>query len=435
MTLIQAIADARTWARATTSSHTDTQVMAAISDGQREFAKEAFGLTKEGYLDIEPTFDTRTFFAIRVTITGGANAMVATDVTLTGTDRDNATGTQVATDLQVTLRAAGAATSTVTWSTTEWVFTIDSLDGTAIVIAAPSAIIYADATEMLFGSAGGSSIGTDDVTTYVGDIPQDCTVEASLPSDYRTMAGPVEWNGKPLRLATWNLFASPESSSTEPSHYGLLGTKMRLWPSPSRQGICHFWYEYMPVAYASGYQQLAITGRFLGTATGLAATTPYYFKVAIDGAAVVEFTITTATDVTYDGVIDLMNTASIGCSWSLVGGKLRCTSDTLAGSSAIALAAGTTGTNLFATLTGWTAFETAVAATGTADITIPAPYEKGPVYYAAHVLAEQIQDYDVSDRMFSQFKRHVHDYTITKSNDSPKMSRGITSPPIPRVIV
>jgi len=90
---------------------------------------------------------------------------------------------------------------------------------------------------------------------------------------------------------------------------------------------------------------------------------------------------------------------------------------------------------LFATLTGWTAFETAVAATGTADITIPAPYEKGPVYYAAHVLAEQIQDYDVSDRMFSQFKRHVHDYTITKSNDSPKMSRGITSPPIPRVIV
>lgn len=430
MTLIQAIADARSWARVNTSSHSDQEVMRALNDGQREFAKEAHGLTKEGYLDIEPVFDTRTNFAVRITITAGDNALVATDVVLTGTDRDNVTGTQVATDLQVTLRAAGAATATVVWSTTTWVFTIDSDNGTDITIGAPSAIIYADATGLLFGAATGSS----GAATYVGSLPEDCTVEADLPSDCRSVLPPVEWDGNRLTSANFDIFASPGYNTTTPYHYALRGTKMRLWPAPSRQGLCHFWYEYIPAEFANGYQGCSLSGLFDGTASGLANTTAYYFKVTIDGGTVVEFTITTVTDTTYEDIIDLMNAASIGCTWSLEAGNLRCTSDTLAGSSSIALAAGTTGADLFGALTGWTEFDTAVAGAGTDSITIPSPYEQAPVYFAASVLAEQQHDYDVADRMFAQYRKIVSDYTITKNNQSPKMGRRTPMPPMYQVI-
>ena len=423
MTLIQAIADARSWARVNTSSHTDQEVMRALNDGQREFAKEAHGLTKEGYLDIEPVFDTRTNFAIRVTITGGDNELAAVDVPVTETDRDNVSGTQVATDLQVTLRAAGAATATVVWSTTEWAFTVDSINGTDVTIGAPQTIIYADATGLIFGVGSGSS----GESTYVGSLPEDCTVEADLPSDCSSVLPPVEWNGNRLTSANFNIFASPGYNTTTPYHYGLRGTKMRLWPAPSRQGMCHFWYEYIPAEFVSGYHGCALSGLFEGTTSGLANTTAYYFKVTIDGGSQVEFTITTVTDTTYEDIIDLMNAASIGCVWSLEAGNLRCTSNTLAGSSAIALAVGTTGADLFGNLTGWTVFDTAVAGSGTSNITIPSPYEQAPVYFAASVLAEQQQNYDIADRMFAQYRKIVSDYTVTKNNQSPKMGHQRTT--------
>jgi hypothetical protein len=61
-----------------------------------------------------------------------------------------------------------------------------------------------------------------------------------------------------------------------------------------------------------GYQECGLSGKTGGTATGLATTTTYYFKVNCDGTGVVEKSITTAADVTYTAVIALMNAQMTG---------------------------------------------------------------------------------------------------------------------------
>lgn len=414
MTLINAIALARLKARSSLSGSSYAVVAEYINQGQEQFAKEAHGLTKEGYVVLAPTFDTRTHFAIRVTITGGANALAATDVAITATDRDDTTGTIVAADLQTAIRAAGAASATVVWSTTAWTFTIDTIDGTRLQIASPSGVTYADAMGLLFNVA---SVDEEEAAAaYTSGIPEDCAVEADLPSDYLMMSGPVEWDGTPLAPAPFDVFASPGGPGT-PSYWGVRGKKIRLSSSPSRQGILHIWYEYLPESFAAGYQECGLSGKQLPTASGLAATTQYYFKVNVDGGGAVEYDITTAADVTLDAVIDLMNDeVSDYALFSLVGGDLRCTSNTWGGASAIALTAGTTGTDLFATLTGWTAFDTAVASTGGYDINIDDEYAMGVVHYAAFNLAEDQWEEKVADRQYALYKQFVNDFTIKKAN-------------------
>lgn len=111
-----------------------------------------------------------------------------------------------------------------------------------------------------------------------------------------------------------------------------------------------------------GIQECDLTGKTLATATGLAATTQYYFTVTIDGGAAIEYDITTGTVLTYDVIIRLMNEAmnGSGAYFSLVAGDLRCTSQSKAAGSTIVLAAGVTGPDLFAALTDFVAFEAAV---------------------------------------------------------------------------
>ena len=137
-------------------------------------------------------------------------------------------------------------------------------------------------------------------------------------------------------------------------------------------------YKYILVksgAPAHGYQEVDISAdKELTSATGLSATTQYYFKINIDTGGIAEYNITTATDLTYSAVIALMNTAiGGGATFSIVNGDLRCTSASTGGSSTIALSAGTTGTDLFVTLTDYVGFESAVNGntfTGNVDIEI-----------------------------------------------------------------
>jgi len=114
-------------------------------------------------------------------------------------------------------------------------------------------------------------------------------------------------------------------------------------------------------AWTQGYQECGLAGKAGGDPTGLAGVTQYYFKVNVDGAGVVEYNITTAADVTFTAVIALMNAAVAGAVFGLSGGDLRCTSSTYGTGSSIALSAGTTGADLFGTLTGFVAFDAAVA--------------------------------------------------------------------------
>lgn len=112
----------------------------------------------------------------------------------------------------------------------------------------------------------------------------------------------------------------------------------------------------------SGYQELGFAGKTGITETGLATPIQYYFKIALDGAGEVEYNITTAGDTTYAAVIILINTAlaAVDCECGLVDGDFRFTSYKDGNGSSIGLGAGTTGNDLFATLTDWAGFEAAV---------------------------------------------------------------------------
>ena len=116
------------------------------------------------------------------------------------------------------------------------------------------------------------------------------------------------------------------------------------------------WYWMLGKVTLSGIQECGLSSKVDATETGLATTTQYYFKVNIDLGGVVEYDITTASDTTFAAVIILMNAELTGAAFSLMDGNLRCTSE----GTSIALSAGTTGTDLFTTLTGFTAFDTAI---------------------------------------------------------------------------
>lgn len=210
-----------------------------INEGVREFLKGAGGVPKEDYLTVTPRFDTRTNWAIRLTITGGSNALAATDIAVTSTDRSNVAGSQVATDLQTAIQAAGAGSATVAFNTSGadiWKFTIDSSDGTSIQVEAPSRVDYVDATDLLFGKTD-----TQTSTTWVSSFPQDFLVETDLPSNFLTLTH-VEWDGHPLVPAPFEFFISPSRHGT-PQWYAVKNKKIRVYPAPTDQELFHIWYR------------------------------------------------------------------------------------------------------------------------------------------------------------------------------------------------
>lgn len=428
VTLASAIEKVRRLSRTSASGASNTVVMERINEAMKEFGRAAYGLTKKGHVTITPLFDIQTDFAIRVTIVGGTNALAATDVAICAADANGQTGTQVAAALQVAIRAAGPTTLTVAWSTTTWKFTIDTIDGTSITLANPSAIIYSSALELL-----GLGAETTTATSVTGSIPTDCTVESALPTDFLALDGKPEWDGDPIYEGLFQTFHSPETSGT-PSSYYIRNKNIMLYPPPHEQKKLSFYYRYIPTAFTTpqGYQEVGLSGKALDTATGLAASTAYTFRVNIDGGGLVNYTITTGTTVTFEEVIDLMNAQCRGATFALVDGDLRCTSDTLGSSSAIALAAGT-GTDLFATLTGWSAFETAVATQGGTDLPIDDEWCDAIVYKAASQIAEENFEATLSDRYYAQFKRIVGDFVKTRNSNNSRMRMFTCGDPNPDV--
>lgn len=232
---------ARTASNALTITNSSDVTKKYVNEGTRELAKKVGGIPKEDYLQLVPRFDSKTWWAIRVTITGGVgctNALAATDVAITATNRANATGATVASDLQTAIQAVTTSTTVVfnTSGSDIWKFTIDSIDGTDIEINSPSGINYSDATDVLFAKTG-----TSGAQTWVSNLPQDTFVETDLPSNFLRLTH-VEWDGIPLREAPWGLFISPETHGT-PTHYAIKNKKIRVYPAPSSQDMFHVWYN------------------------------------------------------------------------------------------------------------------------------------------------------------------------------------------------
>jgi hypothetical protein len=338
-------------------------------------------------------------------------------VPITAAAASNLTGAAVAALLQTAIRAAGPTTLTVTWSTTAWKFTVDAIDSDSITIEAPSSILYVDATSLLFNTTG-----VQTGTTWVGDIPRDVNLEIALPDDFLELLEPPEWDGSALSPGTWDLFTDPQAFGT-PTMYHVYQKRLRIAPVPISQKMLRLWYRYKPAHFTSttvAYQECGLTGKTGGGATGLSTTTTYYFKATINNEEEAEFSIITAADVTYAAVIALLNAEISGATFALSGGDLRCTSDYLGADGYVSLAAGTTGTDLFATLTDFTAFEDPVSELLEECDAIDEEYQMALIYYAAGQLCDLNDEEDKADKLQAQYFRMVQKFKNARANQNPK---------------
>lgn len=416
MTLGALIAKVRSRSRVDAAFFANSEVQELLDEGLDEFAKDVHGLRKETFLALSPLFDTATHFAIRLTITGGTSDLTATDIAITATARTNATGTVVAADLQTAIQIVRPYV-TVAWDPVAWRFYIDALDPDSITIEAPTSIHYADATSLLFNTTG-----TQNVQVWYGTIPEDVNLEIALPDDFLELLERPEWNGTPLVPATWDLFVSPQAPGP-PNCYHVYQKRLRIQPVPTSQGMLRCWYRYLPAHFTSttvAYQECGLTGKTAGGATGLSTTTTYYFKITIDNEVEVECSITTAADVTYAAVIILMNAEITGATFALSGGDLRCTSDNIGADGYISLAAGTTSTDLFATLTDFSAFETAVSDLLEETDAIDGEYQMALVYYVAGQLCDANDEDEKALKFQAQYWRMIRKFRNARANQNPK---------------
>lgn len=107
--------------------------------------------------------------------------------------------------------------------------------------------------------------------------------------------------------------------------------------------------ESITVAGYWAFQEFALDTTS-GADSGLASTTQYYFKIAIDGGAAIEYDLTTgAGTVTWANLVTLIDAeiTTAGATCQFIDGDIRIHSDDVTASSDIECSAGTTGTNLF----------------------------------------------------------------------------------------
>lgn len=228
---------ARRYARITSSGIPDNHVNDLINEGIKQFAMDVYGLPTENYIDLAAKFDLRSNMALNLEIIGGTDALSATDITI-GQSRDDTNGSQVATDLQTAIQAAGASNTTVAWDKYYLKISAPS-NTTSIEVDEPTDSHYIDGTELWFGKA---SKETD--TTWTGNFPPDCTMEASMPSDFFKIEY-VEWDRRTLDPQPRPMFLSPGLTGT-PMYYNVRGRKIKLYPVPTVQALFYIEYKEIP---------------------------------------------------------------------------------------------------------------------------------------------------------------------------------------------
>jgi len=112
----------------------------------------------------------------------------------------------------------------------------------------------------------------------------------------------------------------------------------------------------------AGYQEIVLDDTDIewGDDSGLAKYTSYTFKVAVDGGAAAQYTITLSSDTSYGAVIQAVNSVISSCSLSIEAGVLRVTSATKNATSDITLSTPTATNKLFEAMTGFDSYDTAV---------------------------------------------------------------------------
>lgn len=425
MLIDDARTQARRYARVSSTQSSDAQLNKLMQDSIDEFATDVDGFPMEEYLSIGAKFDTKTNFAIRITITGGTNALAATDVALTTTARTGTTGTIVASDFQATLRTAigGGANATVVWA--NFAFTVDTIDGTAITFAAPTTVTNVDARDLL-GLDGTTTEAGADVT---GAFPQDCTMEATIPSAALTVEQ-VEWDQNKLMELPRGYFISPEVSGS-PAYYNVRGREIRVLPSPTTQELFHIEYRGAPTATVfQGYQELGLTGVSDESSSGLSAQA-YKVGLSINGATSADITTTIGADDTWAAVIILLNAQTTGATWAVVGGDIRLTSDAVTGVSSIAIVEGQTA-GMLAGITGFTAVDTAVAGDTALPTEIPGTFHQYIPHLVASKLLEETHE-KMSDKEYMKYLQGVNKYKSDYHRRNTQIALGYPVARLPKV--
>jgi len=232
---------ARVSSNSVTETATDDVVRDYLNDGVQELCRRVGGLSREQYLLITPNFSVQSNFAIRLTVTGGANAVAATDLPIASASYWNVSAGILASIVNDEISNTLAVSMTLSWDSADWVLSIrdNALAATAIEIGVPSSRTYIDSSGMIFGRRG-----TANSTYFEGSFPLDCTLETTLPSDFLQIEY-VEWDGEELAPAPYDLFLSP-SGTGDPRYYAIKNKRIRLNPCPNSQKTFLIRYKAIP---------------------------------------------------------------------------------------------------------------------------------------------------------------------------------------------
>ncbi len=231
---------ARAFARSSVSGISDNDVNSLIDQAQIFIARDINGIPKRSFVQIEAAFYISTDMRFRMTIAGTGDTLAATDIQISATELSGSTGTVVAAALQTAIRTASGGTGTsVAW--TSYYFTITTTGATSQVIEAPSSDVYSNACSILFGAAEQTQTGT----AWTGEFPQDCTIEADLPTDFHSMIT-LSWDSVQLNPGQPSMFHRPQASGT-PVNYEIVNDKIRFYTTPSSQEVCAIDYMSVPV--------------------------------------------------------------------------------------------------------------------------------------------------------------------------------------------
>jgi hypothetical protein len=136
--------------------------------------------------------------------------------------------------------------------------------------------------------------------------------------------------------------------------------------------------------HGSGYQEVGLKRKHSYSNTGLISGKTYQFGVNVDGGGNINYSITPQGNgegyVLFQEIIKLMNQIMVnsGATWKMTTqkGNMRCTSDSQAAATSIALSAGAAN-DLFSALDGWTGgFEMAIAGDNYMDQTVAGKIKK-----------------------------------------------------------
>lgn len=220
MNLEALIHEARKKARVHESDQSDIEVTEYLNQGLLRFSELVGGVSKMQSFVLRPRFWITPNHAISLQTDGFGPS----DVPLTDTPLERATGDEVAAAIQTQIRSAVSnASASVVWDDEDFQFTFQIPGATSIVVDEPIGA-YLDGTL----TVGGKWIITGDTYTTARYTGYYC--EADLPNDIQQIHT-VKLNGR--TLIPQSFFSLIQHVHGTPSLYGINEGVLRVSPNPT----------------------------------------------------------------------------------------------------------------------------------------------------------------------------------------------------------